>query len=103
MNKKIALITLRNVSLAALYIFLVSQLMQNGEKLFGNVENNILGPFAILLLFSLSAAVVGSLVFGHAVYLFLSKDTKKAMTSAIYSVGWLFLVTVLVFLFLVLL
>lgn len=103
MNKKLLITTFRNISLAAIYIFLVSQLMQNGEKLFGRVDNNILGPFAILLLFSLSAAIVGSLVFGHAVYLFLIKDTKKAMLSAIYSIGWLFFVTVIVFLFLIIL
>lgn len=74
--------------MAAIYIFLVSQLMQNGEKLFGHT-NNAMGPFVILLLFSLSAAVVGGLVFGDSVILFFENKRDKGIKSAIYSVGWL--------------
>jgi hypothetical protein len=56
-----------------------------------------LGPFAVLLLFVLSAAVVGGLLFGHAIYLFLEGKKKDGVKSAIYSIGWLFLITTIIF------
>jgi hypothetical protein len=101
MKKDLLLKTLRNISAAAVYIFLVSQVMQNGDKLFGT-EDNILAPFAVLLLFSLSAAVVGGLVIGYPVYLFFDNKKKESVTAVIYSVGWLGVFTLLALLVLVL-
>ena len=93
----IALTTFRNTIGAIAYIFLVSQIINNGELLFGNSENSFLGPFAILLLFVLSAAVVGGLLFGQAIYLFFEGKRKDSIKSAIYSIGWLFVITATVF------
>ncbi|PIZ00857.1 hypothetical protein COY62_00885 [bacterium (Candidatus Howlettbacteria) CG_4_10_14_0_8_um_filter_40_9] len=87
--------TLRNTSLAVAYIFAVSQIMANGEKLFGNIDNKKLGPFMILLLFSLSAAIVSGLIFGQSIYLFLDNKKKESVTAAFYSIGWLALITIL--------
>ena len=94
MDKKLLTKTFRNTIFAAMYIFLVSQLMLNGEKLFGNMNNNI-GPFVVLLLFSLSAAVVGGLVFGESVILFFDNKKNESIKAAIYSVGWLGIYTVI--------
>lgn len=94
MDKKLLFKTFRNVSGAALYIFLVSQIMQNGEKLFGK-EDSMFTPFAILLLFSLSAATVGGLVLGESIILFLNKKNSEGIMAAVYSVGWLGAYTVL--------
>lgn len=91
MKNKLALISLRNTFCAVIYIFLVSQLLSNGEILFDNVGNNFIGPFVMLLLFVTSAAVVGSLVFGQAVLLFFEGKRSDSIKSAIYSVGWLLL------------
>ncbi len=88
MNKNLLVKTLRNSTLAVIYIFLVSQLMLNGDKLFGDVNNDF-GPFVILMLFSLSAAVVGGLIFGESVILFLDNKRRESIMAAIYSVGWL--------------
>lgn len=77
----------QNTMGAMAYIFLVSLIMTNGEKLFG--KNNLLAPFVILLLFSLSAAVVGGLVFGPAVLLILKNEKSEGIKSAFYSVAWL--------------
>lgn len=88
MNKNLLVNTLRNSTLAVVYIFLVSQLMLNGDRLFGDVNNDF-GPFVILLLFSLSAAVVGGLIFGESVILFLDNKRRASITAALYSVGWL--------------
>lgn len=88
MDKKLLLKTFRNVSGAAVYIFLVSQVMSHGEKWFGR-EDNAFTPVAVLLLFSLSAATVGGLVFGESVLMIFQKKYTEAVKAAIYSVSWL--------------
>jgi hypothetical protein len=93
MNKKIALKSLRNIIAAGVYIFGVSQLMFHGNSLFGQEDNSLM-PFALLLLFSVSAAIVGFLVFGQAVMLFLDKKRQEAIESVAYSILWLFLITI---------
>jgi len=87
-------ITFRNTVLAAIYIFIVSQIMQNGDKFFGKTDN-MFTPFVVLLLFCLSAAVVGGLVFGKSLFLFLENKKDESVRSAIYSIGWLGVYTVL--------
>lgn len=96
MNQKLALTTLRNVILAGAYIFGVSQFLFHGENLFKGVEHTSLMPFMMLLIFVTSAAIVGGLVFGQAVWLFLGNKKTDSVKSAAYSVGWLFLLTILV-------
>ena len=88
MNKEIMLKTLRNTTGAVAYIFVVSQIMQNGNKLFGEADS-MFTPFVVLLLFSLSAAVVGSLVLGYSVTLFLENKKSESIKAAVYSIGWL--------------
>jgi len=100
MENKLALNSLRNILIAVAYIFIVAQVMRYGEKLFGNLSNSIVGPFAFLLLFVLSAAVVGGLVFGQSIYLFFENKKKESLKSAFYSIDWLLIVIVIVFVFL---
>lgn len=95
MNKELLFKSFRNTTGAAVYIFLVSQIMQNGDKIFGEIENILIGPFVFLLLFSLSAAVVGSLILGLSLLLFLDNKKKESIQAAIYSISWLGLYTVL--------
>lgn len=97
MNKELLVKTFRNTLAAAIYIFLVSQLMQNGSKLFGEMDN-MLTPFFMLLLFSLSAAIVGGLVFGQSIVSFINKKNDEGVKAAIYSTMWLGLYTMLVIL-----
>lgn len=94
MNRELLIKTFRNTIGAAIYIFAVSQIMQNGERLFG-AHDNMFTPFAVMLLFSLSAAVVGGLIFGQAVLLVLEGKKRVGITAAIYSVGWLGIYTIL--------
>ncbi len=94
MNKRLLTTTFRNTAIAVVYIFLVSQIMQHGDQLFGQ-KDTFLTPFIVLLLFSLSAAVVGGLVLGQAVVLVLEKKSAEGVKAAIYSVGWLAVYTLL--------
>ena len=79
------------------YIVFVAFLMSNGESLFGNIDNTVLGPIAMLLLFTLSAAVMSLLVFGRPVMLYLDGKKKEAMNFAGATVGFLFIEALLVF------
>ena len=94
MNKQLLTTTFRNTAIAAVYIFLVSQIMQHGSQWFGQ-KDTFITPFVVLMLFSLSAAVVGGLVLGQAVILVLEKKTAEGVKAAIYSVGWLAVYTLL--------
>lgn len=94
MNKQLLTKTFRNTALAAVYIFGVSQIMQNSDKIFGETDN-MFAPFTFLLLFSLSAAVVGGLVFGQSVFLFFDGKKKESVTATFYSIFWMATYTIL--------
>lgn len=78
----------------AVYCSLVAYIMQNGERLFGKMQN-FWGPLSFLMLFVLSAAIVGSLVFGKPVVLYLEGKKNEAIKLLGYTVLWLFLGTLL--------
>lgn len=94
MNRELLFKTFRNTLGAAVYIFVVSQIMQNGDKLFGKVDN-MLAPFVFLLLFSLSAATVGSLTLGLPIIMFFDGKKADSIKAAIYSISWLGLYTLI--------
>jgi len=79
-----------------IYVVLVALLMNNGEKLFGSMTG-IWGPVAMLLLFTVSAAVTGLLVLGRPIYLFLNGNKKEALQFLFYTLGWLVIITLVVF------
>lgn len=93
-DKNILAKTFRNTFGAVVYIFLVSQIMQNGGKWFGE-KDNMFTPFVVLLLFSLSVAVVGGLVFGQSVILLFEGKKNESVKAAVYSVGWFGIYTAL--------
>ena len=55
-------------------------------------------PLAILLLFVFSALAVGLLMLGRPIYLCLNGAKTDAIRMLLYSVSWLFLIVVSVFL-----
>jgi hypothetical protein len=90
------LMSLLHALAVLIYVVLVALLMNNGEKLFGNMTG-LFGPVAFLLLFTVSAAVTGLLVLGRPVYLFLSGSRKEALQFLFYTLGWLVIITLVVF------
>lgn len=94
MDKELLFRTFRNTAAAAIYIYIVSLIMQNGDILFGD-KNSDIKPFVALMLFCLSAAVVGGLLFGESAYLFFDNRKIAAIKAAIYSVAWLGVYTVI--------
>ncbi len=83
------------------YVFAVSQLLFFGENIFGKMKD-FWGPFALLLLFVLSAIIVGLLVLGRAIYLYLDNQKKDSIKLLFYTIGWLFLAVVIILLICVL-
>lgn len=70
------------------YIAIVSLFMRYGEELFGK-EDTYLTPIVFLSLFTLSAAVVGSLMFGKPVMLYFDGKKREAVRLAGTTIGFL--------------
>jgi len=85
-----------------IYTSLVALLMTNGEKLFGSM-NNLVGGVAILMLFILSAAVVGSLIIAKPLMLYLDGHKEEALRLLMYTIFSLFIITLVIFVIYILL
>jgi len=77
------------------YVLLVALIITSGEQLFGGEENFLL-PVSMLLLLVLSVAVVGVLIFGKPVFMYLDGQKKEAWTMLLYTIGWLAVLVVVV-------
>jgi hypothetical protein len=85
-------------SLAAFaYILWVAWLMFNGKFIFGDMKN-FFGPATLLLLFVLSASIVGALVLGRPILLYLDGKKTDAVKLLAYTISCLFILTIIIFL-----
>jgi hypothetical protein len=80
----------------AVYVLAVSFLITNGEKLFGQI-NGIWGPTLMLMLLCLSAAIVGSLIFGRPAYLIVTGEKQQGIKLLLFNLLWLAIITILAF------
>ncbi len=78
------------------YVTIISIIINNGDKIFGKMDN-FFGPLAFLLLFVLSAAITGSLVIGKPILMYLDNKKKEALSLFIYTIIYLFVLTIFVF------
>ena len=78
-----------------IYCALVAYLMTNGQSIFGNA-NNVFGGVAILMLFVVSAVIVGWLVLGKPLMNYLEGKKKEALTLLSYTIGILFILTAII-------
>jgi hypothetical protein len=67
------------------------------EKFLGQKEDMVLMPIGFLLLLVTSAAVMGMLVFGKPVMLYLDGQKREGATMAVYTIACLAAFTVLFF------
>lgn len=70
------------------YIIIVSQVMQNGGKIFGEADNAFT-PIVVLLLFTLSAIIVGGLIVVKPITLYLDGKKKEAISFFLTTAGWM--------------
>jgi hypothetical protein len=75
---------------AGVYIVLVGLFMHYAESLFGK-NDNVIGIVAVLILFSLSALVVGGLLIGKPVMLYIDGKKKDAILMLASVAGWMLL------------
>jgi hypothetical protein len=76
------------------YTTIIAFIMQHGEQIFGKM-NNLLGPVVFLMLFVLSAAIVGALVLGKPVMMYLDGEKKDAVKMFAETMLWLFVATLI--------
>jgi hypothetical protein len=101
-NSKLLLLALLNSLGTLVYVSAVVLLMTNAQKFFGS-PNNFLGSAAILLLFVISATIVGLLVLGRPGHLYFNGFKKEGIALLLFTIAFLFVITAITFLVLVLL
>ncbi|MFA5061795.1 MAG: hypothetical protein WC526_01465 [Patescibacteria group bacterium] len=101
MDKKLLGRSFIHALLAFAYIFCIGLFFNHAEQIFPR-EPDILIPVVMLLLFVLSAAIMGILIFGKPVMMYLDNQKKDALKLLGYTVGWIafFLLAVIIFVFL---
>ena len=88
---------------ASLYVILIASLIYSfGNGNFG-VNKTVLVPIAMLMLFVFSAAFTGSLVFGKPIMWYLDGKKKEALSLLLYTLAIFFIITIIIFLFLIVL
>ena len=93
MNKQIQRSFLNALGVTA-YVTVIATVMQNGENIFGNM-NQTLAPIVFLILFVLSAGVTGGLVLGKPVLMYLDNQKKEAVELFLYTLCWLALAVII--------
>ena len=101
-TSKLLLLALLNSLGTSVYIAAVVLLMTNAQKFFGSA-NNFLGSAAILLLFVISATIVGLLVLGRPGHLYFNGFKKAGIALLLFTIVFLFVITAITFLVLALL
>ena len=98
MNKtKLFLYGLTNSLGVLIYTAAVAWFMFNAKDFFGSAPS-FLGPTVFLMTFVISATIVGLLVLGRPIYLYLNNYKSEAIRLLIYTVVLLIILTALVLL-----
>lgn len=79
----------------AVYVFLLSLFLNNGSKIFGEVDNKLIAPVLFLLTFVFSALVTGSLVLAKPIMLFIEGAKKEAVKLLFYTGAALFVLVLI--------
>ena len=99
MNKIIKRAFIDSFGTAAYIILIVSFIFS--LQIFSEKKDVIIIPISMLLLFVSSAAITGFLVFGKPVMLYIDGKKKEAVSLLAYTLGILFLITLISFIFLI--
>ena len=91
-KSKLILLSLINSVGTFVYIILVALFFTHGSKIFGQADN-LWGGIIILMLFVFSALIVGLLILGRPIILYLNDLRKEGVQLLIYT-----MITLLLFL-----
>ena len=86
--------------LTALYVMIIGSLMYLANNNTSDPGPNILIPIAMLMLLVFSVALIGWLMFGKPVMLYLDKKKKEAISLLTYTLFFFMLLTLIVLAFL---
>lgn len=100
MKQKNWQIAVLDALLTLIYVSGVATFMNYGEKIFGK-QDSVLSGIAILMLFVLSAVIVGSLVLGKPLMLYLDNQKKEAVKILGLTILFLFVLTLIAMLLLI--
>lgn len=81
------------------YVAIVSYVMTNAERVFGKMDSAI-SAVGFLMLFVLSAGIVGSLIVGKPIMLYIDNNKKEAISLLIWTLACLAIITIIVLLYL---
>lgn len=98
--RKIASRAFIDAILTFLYIVLVASFIYFLGSSFPDSERSIIIPIAMLMLLVFSVALVGSLLFGRPVMLYIDGKKKEAISLLGYTLVIFFVITLFVFLLL---
>ncbi|MBS3092279.1 hypothetical protein J4466_02560 [Candidatus Pacearchaeota archaeon] len=99
MSKIIKRAFIDSVGTAAYIILVVSFIFS--LQVLAPKEDIVIIPIAMLLLFVSSAAITGFLVFGKSIMLYMDGKKREAILLLSYTIGILFLITLIAFIFLI--
>jgi hypothetical protein len=100
MRKKLILSGLACALSEAAYVTLIALFMTHANQYFGPGPN-VLGVVAFLLVFVFSAAISGALVLGKPILLYLENQKREALELFAITLGWIFFMLVILFVFLI--
>ena len=100
MNPKLILYAFLNSIGVLLYVSGISWFLFNGERFFGKTDSFWM-PAAMLLIFVVSATIVGALVLGRSIYLYLENNKREAIKSLTLTLVFLLVITGIVLIVLV--
>ena len=83
-----------NAVLAGGYVSLVALFMSNAESIFGK-EDGFFGTIVFLMLFVLSATVMGTLILGKPVMMYIDGQKKEGVKLLGITIAWIFLIIVI--------
>lgn len=81
------------------YVAIVSAVMTNAEKIFGKMSSTI-AAVGFLMLFVLSAGVVGSLIISKPIMLYIDNKKKEAVSLLVWTLAFLAIITIAVLVYL---
>jgi len=82
-----------------IYVAIVAFVMNNAEKIFGKMDS-VIGAVGFLMIFVLSAGVVGTLIIGKPIMLYIDNKKKEAVSLLIWTLICLAFITLIVLLYL---
>jgi hypothetical protein len=103
MKKEILKYACINSTLTAFYIGLIASFLFYGPHFFAleGKPDTVFAPIMMLMLFVFSAAITGTLMLGKPIMWYLDGKRKEAISLFFYTLAVFFVITLLVFLFLI--